>query len=627
MSTKRANSRPEKPSPKNSSHTSHTTYADISFSENLSDDLREFWRKLFICGNRQENNGAPIINLNDRSEIERWLKCWSAGCTGLFDCNALQVLVKCLLILPAANKLLPAHEQVLKILVQITRNVASTCDTGSKQSVHSCYSQLDLVVRVVRLRLLDSVQFLRETSEILRETDELIETYNQSVMALGVIFPRDHRITGELREKARVLLRYYHAVLETTHRLQRGDAVAAEADASPWLGWRDKPTVGWLMSGSWHDVLPLKRKYNSQEEYAETLLRMWTMLSFYWGSGALWPTCKYKRGGASNGGGDRICGEPLLQRGSRSQCYNAGCGPYCGKSASWSCGKKGHDGTCGSCLSLAQNLLCGSPGPWASTDVYDGLVAGESIRREGVLLLVSQLLSRKPPKVSPNWKTSYRLPVSGFIAVVKLGSSRCALTRDMPVLWAEVVPYDPNNKREADWEFRAKGLMALRIITRADCPSMPARLDTSIDLGTRIAIIDMRVFVPEVLSVLSTFASQSTFLTHLSLVPFVDRLIGKPLPSNSPHAISQKKALKTLTRLFAYSSPSLEQVVRDSIINSEIELLQSKTLGDNLREQIIQKICDIQQIRLLYGTQLIAFASGLCLATHCTQGPPGTGKV
>ena len=57
----------------------------------------------------------------------------------------------------------------------------------------------------------------------------------------------------------------------------------------PWLGWQQNPTLDWLMSGSWHKVDGLKAVYESSEQYAETLLKLWTLLTFYWGSGAVWP--------------------------------------------------------------------------------------------------------------------------------------------------------------------------------------------------------------------------------------------------------------------------------------------------------------------------------------------------
>ena len=72
---------------------------------------------------------------------------------------------------------------------------------------------------------------------------------------------------------------------------------------TPWQGWFTKPTVGWLARGEWLDAPPLLRRYDSVAEYTTTLQRLMTLLTFYWGAGAVWPKCRHRQGAALGGGG------------------------------------------------------------------------------------------------------------------------------------------------------------------------------------------------------------------------------------------------------------------------------------------------------------------------------------
>jgi hypothetical protein len=57
------------------------------------------------------------------------------------------------------------------------------------------------------------------------------------------------------------------------------------SQTQPWNGWRENPSLGWLMNGSWHRDTDLRSSYSSAEEYALSLSKLWTLLTFYWGSG------------------------------------------------------------------------------------------------------------------------------------------------------------------------------------------------------------------------------------------------------------------------------------------------------------------------------------------------------
>ena len=57
-------------------------------------------------------------------------------------------------------------------------------------------------------------------------------------------------------------------------------------------------------------------------------------------------------------------------------------------------------------MARQQEALVGAPSVYASTDIYDGIVEREVIRREEAVYLLKNVVSRKPPQIAPNWKTS-----------------------------------------------------------------------------------------------------------------------------------------------------------------------------------------------------------------------------
>lgn len=134
--------------------------------------------------------------------------------------------------------------------------------------------------------------------------------------------------------------------------------------------------------------------------------------------------------------------------------------------------------------------------------------------------------------------------------------------------------------------------------------------DNPLDMGSRVAIIDFRVFVPEVISVLATFSS-AHFVQHLSSIPFVNQLIG----------IADDNKIQRVN----YASLPIRSCIEQAIMNSEIECI--RRLPIKSKSRLVDIISSLKPIQSLYGTQLDAFACGLQFPAHCTQGPPGTGKV
>jgi hypothetical protein len=197
-----------------------------------------------------------------------------------------------------------------------------------------------------------------------------------------------------------------------------------------------------------------------------------------------------------------------------------------------------------------------------------------------------------------------------LVAVIRLTTSREAISKNYTIQWAEIVPYEWKNGANQDWTYRQKGKMAIRLLTSADCCGMPEESNANLlSVGTRVAIIDLRVFVPEVISVLSTF-SKPDFKDQMRKIPFFNRLIG--LESPPKHLEFSQDA-------------KISDILINALSNSEIDYIQR--LSANGKSQMIKEVCSLKPVQTLYGTQLEAFAAALSTSIHCTQGPPGTGKV
>ena len=489
---------------------------------------------------------------------------------------------------------------------------------------------LEASADIVRDRLMSHAQRIWDPAQLAVGVRSLISAQRAAIVAALNRAPELTDRLARLLSRLSEMEAYCSALLSSAASRSDGGPSAAvyESDGSggqaaaeqPWLLWRDRPTVGWLMSMEWHEVMELRSVYSDSDEYADVLLRLWTLLTFYWGSGALMPRCHQRQGGPGGGFGGAaedamICGEPM----SVAAPQGRACSRCRGGEAVLRCHRHNHDNICGACFRRGQEQLSGRPSPAASTDVYDGVVERDAARRDGSVFLVTALQSRKPPRIAPNWRSTYRLNASALVAVVRLGVSQEPLRRAMPLQWAEIVPYDAQGGPADDWQARARGNIALRLLNRGDCSAMPVDADTSLDPGTRVAIIDLRVFVPEVVSVLGTFA-QDGFKQHLRSIPFVDALIGKAASHKSTDFLCVPPGAAV-----SVGGLDARALIVAAVQGSDIELLQR--LSVEQREVLAVRICALPQVKLLRGTQLEAFLMALSCAVHCTQGPPGTGKV
>ncbi|CAM9172515.1 unnamed protein product, partial [Ectocarpus fasciculatus] len=374
-------------------------------------------------------------------------------------------------------------------------------------------------------------------------------------------------------------------------------------------GWL-RPTIGWLTSGDLHRVEPLRSKYDSVSDYAEVVCRMWTMLSFYWGTAALWPRCRCLT--AAPAGGDserRQCSVPLLTRVQKAgtSCSSTGCG----RQAVWKCFKgsrSGHDAICESCLSQRKKALSGPINRFSSTDIYDGNVSGLGVYGDSLKLNLSAVRSRHHPQKDVNWRTSYRLQPAALVAVIYVQATGLGLSDDMRIHWGELVTGSHGaTAKDEEYRRRSRGEATVRLLSRADCDGLPTQVDTDFYVGGKVVLIDLQVFVPEVISVLATLSSPS-FLTGLNVVPFSLPMLGR-------HDLLVTLPLEAV---------STQDLIWRAITTSQLDCLSR--LAEKDREEVAHSILRLRVVQTLDHTQGKAFASGLFYAMHCTQGPPGTGK-
>jgi hypothetical protein len=517
-----------------------------------------------------------------------WLQLWSAVAAG--SERESHVLLVALLKLPDAVNLMPAIDDVVNVL----------CITVSRISVKDRHDdvarRLESVVDVIRDRLVGQMKKIVDFSGVDSVLERLLANFKNRAQYLSVtLFDRYLAILMRVKE-----IELYKEEVKKHASCATSFIEVEDGVVSSW----STPSVGWLMSGSWHKVPPLQSHYKDAAEYAATLEKIWTLLTFYWGAAALWPQCTYKDRG---GGEDKCCGEPTLQSSSSRThdcCSNIRGGVQCTRPSAWKCHKYRHDHICTPCLVQKQEMLIGPAGKFCSTDIYDATLTRETTRRDGSVYTLTGLMSRKPPTIDPNWSTTYRLQPAALVAVVRLGSRNQRLSRALPLQWAEVITLD----QKTEWQSRKNGHNSLRLLSRGDCASLSVECELPLEADSKVAIIDLRVFVPEVISVLATLGGPQ-FAQHFSQIPFQKQLLGHLAPPSG--------------HVYDPTSDVVENI-RSTVQHSEIDFIHRLDAAGH--ETLAQAIFAVPQVKTLYGTQLEAFTAALASSAHCVQGPPGTGK-
>jgi hypothetical protein len=355
--------------------------------------VERFWSQL-----TKRVSKAKSFDL-DIEEHKIWLDTWQAAAFGAK--GNLQILPIAFLRLPSTTDISPSPIIIVKVLLHVANYIKtnSSKQKSNGSDIH-VVNVLESIFDIINLRLSGLIQ-----EDHIKNFDDLFKSINELENVLISTITTNFQYFPECSERlARLIIR--KTEIEELKKKVKENSKSQQMliedinqNNQEWLGWQQNPKLGWLMMGSWHDVYGLKAKYESSEEYTESLLRLWTLLTFYWGSGAVWPKCTFKQKGNTNTS-DLACGEPLLTIASIGECKK------CGDKALWKCFRHGHDYICKNCLRRQQDALVGIPGPHASTDIYDAVIERLVLRKGETVYLLKNLESRKPPKIAPNWKTS-----------------------------------------------------------------------------------------------------------------------------------------------------------------------------------------------------------------------------
>jgi hypothetical protein len=360
-------------------------------------------------------------------EYSLWIETWKAAAGGAR--GPIRILPIAYLRLPSLTDISPTPNIIINVLIQVLKSIISNKE--DKNNSMPAVNIMESVLDIIKERLLNLVQenYLNNIDNLLKSVNVLDNILKQAIAKSMSANPDDaERLAHLIIRQRSEITKLRDKINENSSGQHANDSQQENIEKLPWLGWQLNPTLDWLMSGSWHMVDGLKAKYESSEEYAETLLKLWTLLTFYWGSGAVWPRCTHRPENSMASSSDvNVCGEPLLTPTNSGSCKNRGCGG----NAAWKCFRHNHDQICKRCLLRQQDALVGNPGPQASTDIYDCVIEREVIRREETVYLLKNVESRKPPKIAPNWKTSnlknFLLAHLKKCYLIKISKSICML--------------------------------------------------------------------------------------------------------------------------------------------------------------------------------------------------------
>ena len=280
---------------------------------------------------------------------------------------------------------------------------------------------------------------------------------------------------------------------------------------------------------------------------------------------------------------------------------------------------------CERCFDKKRRKLLGPTGRGACTDIYDARVV--SIDWEGRLYLAG-VRSRAPPTESPNWRTTYRLKTTSLVAVIGVDEEDQALDRHMQLSWGEVA----NHARKRDHagprehEERQRGKLCVAPVSIGNSSGVATFGDSICTIGSRVVILDCRVFVPEKIPVLSVLRS---FLLGQETLPFDDaRLLG--VGATISHG-DENEALQECLEIL--NEGELVREDHNQAVRRVLEVSSLRPIADirdhghpNDLATLTQKLSKLLREVTLDGGQLQAFLRCLIQPVSVVQGPPGTGK-
>lgn len=568
-------------------HNPHPASALNQLQDKIPDHLHRFCNGL-------KNHSTPELLVTNN--VHHWIQAFSLS----YEAPHLMKihlfwLAKVLVNLPDKDKYTPDPTHVLKVVKEIV--------TSTKRD-----PPFDLIFKVAeRLQSSTSTRKISNPKaliDILAELEDEIATLFRRARRRDDEEDNDHILSRY--KQLEVVLDEYRPVIRKASTSRQNNSTDESLSCMRW--YRD-PNIQWLLDAEWLSIPTLHEKYSSVDDYVQTIQKLWTSMTFYWGASVFFPRCRSREGPNP----DKTCQNPVLSlpHHHSQTCNNMvsvnGHTDVCGKPAKYCCYRRGHDAICGDCLNKRRAGLLGKPGPNASTDFYDAQVTKISSRNDSIVLQLNRLKSRKPPEADINWATSYRLQISNLVGVVPLATANSSLNGSLPFYLGEIIALEaiPDELRK-----KRNGELSVRLLSRNDSALLSNSTTLTLGRNDHVGIIDFRVFVPEVISVLSTIC-HSSFNDAFTRVRFAQPLLGNISHLGDPQEV--------------YRGLDCNAQIYHAIMHSTIRSLQ--TLSIQAKQIIIRDLCSIRVIQTMDRTQLLAFCAGLQNALHCIQGPPGTGKV
>jgi hypothetical protein len=211
--------------------------------------------------------------------LKKWLFCFSPDC-GTLSKEQEYLLLRKYLQFPDQNSYAPPAEHVLLLLQRFL--------AGSRT-----VSEVETVNEIIKDRLLrtSSMQTITNKMPILNA----IEALHESLLKASDNMDRSTKVESAalrtVRAQARKTFDMYSEMVEKVELSAPRDSNQVPANYAA-LPWSQNPTVGWLASGDiMNGLSPLTKKHENKDEYIGAMRSLWTMLTFYWGTAALWPKC------------------------------------------------------------------------------------------------------------------------------------------------------------------------------------------------------------------------------------------------------------------------------------------------------------------------------------------------
>lgn len=276
----------------------------------ISRELTQLWKALSLQLKPKSNKTfSKFIKTN----VTQWLELWQVAAGGAGTRTELHVLIRSLLRLPfvtSDHMLALCADHIVEVL---RRSLDSEPELKSSKPAFQpkpehLVTRLELVVDVIQKRLQAGISTVHRAHNYEAVAASLTKLDQSFKHVLSQIDDSDSSLfkrTQQLRY-CRVYMREYR---EELTKLSSSESHLSSQELAPaqYLSplhstlpdheqWT-RPTLAWLLSPTWRNtVTSLDKSYASSEEYFLALLRLWSLLAFYWGAGALTPRCMHRQG-------------------------------------------------------------------------------------------------------------------------------------------------------------------------------------------------------------------------------------------------------------------------------------------------------------------------------------------